>query len=211
MIHNPIPGAAVVSRSQVYQLYPGHLALANLTRICSRLEKAPQHIHGSIPQNILGFKINTHSHHKKKWEKVFYCMMCILLFLCLRFFLKTGTPFFPSCIRKKVFVMLLVVLCFHCVVTLERLSVESLGFTGTKETWLMSCVEKGLFPQVGRLPRVLEVTALQRSHTEKTISWQRHQISITRNLPAIFCYKTFTKSNENGYIIILNLIQEVRV
>lgn len=81
---------------------------------------------------------------------------------------KTGTPFFPSCIRKKVFVMLLVVLCFHCVVTLERLSVESLDFNGTKETRLMSCVEKGLFPQVGRLPRVLKVsTALQRETTQR--------------------------------------------
>jgi hypothetical protein len=177
MIHNPIPGAAKFIN-------------CILTRICSRLEKAPQHVHGSIPQNILGFKINTHSHHKKKkWEKQVF-LLYVVYFVVV--FFKTGTPFFPSCIRKKVFVMLLVVLCFHCVVTLERLSVESLDFTGTKETWLMSCVEKGLFPQVGRLPRVLKVsTALQRErpHREKASNQHYHNHCGQPNLPAIFCYE----------------------
>lgn len=168
MIHNSIPGAAVVSHNQVYQLYHG-LRASGVSKPLFRLEKAPQHVHGSIPQNILSLKW-TPTATTKSEKNSFLLYVCFVIFV-FEFVFKTGTPFFPSYIRKKVFVMLLVVLCFHCVVILERLSVESLGFTGTKQTWLMSCVEKVLFPQAGWLPRVLKVsTTLQRNTTQRRSS-----------------------------------------
>lgn len=78
--------------------------------------------------------MNTHSHHKKSEKNSFLLYDVYFVIFVFEFVFKTGTAFFPSYIRKKVFVMLLVVLGFHCVVTFERLSVESLGFTGKKET-----------------------------------------------------------------------------
>lgn len=116
MIHNSIPGAAVVSHNQVYQLYHG-LRASGVSKPLFRLEKAPQHVHGSIPQNILGLKW-TPTATTKSEKNSFLLYVCFVIFV-FEFF-KTGTPFFPSYIRKKVFVMLLVVLCFHCVVILEK-------------------------------------------------------------------------------------------
>lgn len=170
MIHNPIPRAAVVSRSQVSQLYPGPRAsgvnkpLLNsqmtwkgtTARTWVHLPKHPpfQKEHPQPPQ--------------KSEKKSFFIVWCILLLLCLSLFLKLELHSFPHIIEKSMFVMLLVVLFLRCVVTLERMSVESLGFTGTKETWLMSCVERVLFPPVGRLPRVLQVSStLQRNTTKR--------------------------------------------
>ncbi len=164
MIHNPIPGAAVVSHKQFINCIvgAGHLALANLF---SRLEKAPQHVHGSF----LGLKW-TPTATTKSEKNCFYYMMCILLFSYLSLFFKTGTRFFPSYIRKQVFVMLLVVLWFHCVVILERTCpLNLLVSLEQKQTRLMSCVEKVLFPQAGWLPRVLKVSTTLQRRTSATL------------------------------------------
>ncbi len=163
MIHNPIPGAAVVSHKQVYQLYRG-LRASGVSKPLFRLEKAPQHVHGSF----LCLKW-TPTATTKSEKNCFLLYDVYFVIFVFEFVFKTGTRFFPSYIRKKVFVMLLVVLCFHCVVILERLSVESLGFTGTKQTWLMSCVEKVLFPQAGWLPRVLKVSTTLQRRTSATL------------------------------------------